>query len=70
MGFSITLVERRAAGGRGMIALLDCFGTDDEVWQGDAADWVIGEMPNPDDGDYEMIALVGELLAEYREAVA
>lgn len=69
MAFGITERERRAAGPLKMIELLSGFGNDDEVWQGDAGDWVIGEMPDSDDGEYEMIATVGELLAEYREAV-
>jgi len=67
MGFGITQDERRAAGPLGMIALLDGpgFSDDDEVWEGEACDWVIGDMPDPEDGEYEMIGLVGDLLAEY-----
>ncbi len=71
MAFGITQNERIAAGPLKMIELLSGpgFNDDDEVWQGDANGWVIGEMPDPDDGEYEMIATVGELLAEYSEAV-
>lgn len=69
MAFGITQDERIKAGPLKMIELLSGpgFGDDDEVWQGDAGDWLIGEMPDPDDGEYEMVATVGELLAEYRE---
>lgn len=72
MSIGITQRERQEMGPLGVIALLNGLGLsgDDEVWQGDACDWVIGEMPDPDDGEYEMIATVGELLAEYRDAVA
>jgi hypothetical protein len=67
---SITQVERERKGPFGMIEFLTVLSADAEVWQGDSNDWVIGAMPDPDDGEYEMIATVAELLVEYREAIS
>jgi hypothetical protein len=67
---TMTQNERQQLGPFGMIDALSKIDSDAEVWEGESRDWVIGEMPDPDDGEYEMIATVGELLAEYREAIA
>jgi hypothetical protein len=66
----MTQNERQQLGPFGMIDALSKIDSDAEVWQGEACDWVIGEMPDPDDGEYKLIATVGELLAEYRESIA
>ena len=67
---TMTQNERHQLGPFGMLDALGKIDSDAEVWQGESCDWVIGEMPDPEDGEYELIATVGELIAEYREAIA
>jgi len=67
---TMTQDERQQLGTFGMIEALSAFDTDTEVWEGGARDWAIGEMPDPEDGEYELISTVGDLIAEYEEAIA
>lgn len=65
MAFSISQEERKAAGPVGMLALFQSPGfSNAEVWQNDSKDWLIG---TPDEDEvWEMVATVGELIAEYQ----
>jgi hypothetical protein len=67
---SITQHERWRRGALGVIDFLSVLSTDAEVWQNDGRDWVVGAMPDPDDGEYEMIGTVADILVDYLEATS
>lgn len=71
--WAMTKDEREQVGPLGVLAALESLvasqGADVEVWENDSRVWA-SEMPDPEDGEAWVIATAGDLLAEYREAVA
>ena len=63
----MTLEERQKYGPVGMIEMLSGIDPDAEIWQGDSNDWIIGDMPSSEDGEYALIGRVSNAIAEYRD---